>query len=47
MPKAAPEMTGSDVVEFVQLLAQHQIALYIDGGWGVDAYRRANRAIQT
>ena len=32
-----PEMTAQDVVAFVQLLNQHHIAVYIDGGWGVDA----------
>jgi len=32
-----PEMTARDVVEFVQLLNQHHIGVYIDGGWGVDA----------
>ncbi|MBN1936461.1 MAG: nucleotidyltransferase family protein [Anaerolineae bacterium] len=37
MPKQDPEMTAYDVIEFVQLLNQHHIDLYIDGGWGVDA----------
>jgi lincosamide nucleotidyltransferase A/C/D/E len=32
-----PEMTAQDVIEFVQLLNQNQIEVYIDGGWGVDA----------
>jgi lincosamide nucleotidyltransferase A/C/D/E len=32
-----PEMTANDVVEFVRLLDQHQIEVYLDGGWGVDA----------
>jgi lincosamide nucleotidyltransferase A/C/D/E len=32
-----PEMTAKDVIEFVQLLNQHHIELYLDGGWGVDA----------
>ena len=31
------EMTASDVVEFVRLLDRHQIEVYLDGGWGVDA----------
>lgn len=37
MSKELPEMTASDVIEFVQLLGQHQLKVYIDGGWGVDA----------
>lgn len=37
MPKTEPEMTASDVVEIIQLFNQHQIDVYIDGGWGVDA----------
>jgi lincosamide nucleotidyltransferase A/C/D/E len=37
MQKDIPEMTANDVVEFVQLLEQNHIELYIDGGWGVDA----------
>lgn len=37
MSKDDPEMTANDVVAFVQLLNQHHIELYIDGGWGVDA----------
>ena len=32
-----PEMTANDVIEFVQLLNQNHIDVYIDGGWGVDA----------
>ncbi len=32
-----PEMTAQDVIEFLQLLNQHQIDVCIDGGWGVDA----------
>lgn len=32
-----PEMTAADVVEFVELLEQHGIPVFIDGGWGVDA----------
>jgi lincosamide nucleotidyltransferase A/C/D/E len=31
------EMTATDVIEFVQLLNQNNIDVYIDGGWGVDA----------
>jgi len=30
-------MTAKDVIEFVELLRQHQIEVCIDGGWGVDA----------
>jgi lincosamide nucleotidyltransferase A/C/D/E len=37
MGKAAPEMTATDVVEFVKLLYENQIDVVIDGGWGVDA----------
>ena len=37
MQKHKPEMTAEDVIEFVQLLKQNHIDLYIDGGWGVDA----------
>ena len=37
MPKHDPEMTANDVLEFVQLLNQKHIDVYIDGGWGVDA----------
>jgi lincosamide nucleotidyltransferase A/C/D/E len=32
-----PEMTADDVVGIVQLLAQNQIDVCLDGGWGVDA----------
>ncbi len=32
-----PKMTANDVLDLVQLFARHQIDLYIDGGWGVDA----------
>jgi len=32
-----PEMTADDAVEIVQLLEQHSIEVYVDGGWGVDA----------
>lgn len=31
------EMKPNDVVEVVQLLEQHGIEVYVDGGWGVDA----------
>lgn len=37
MSKDEPEMTASEVIEFVQLLEQHHIDVIIDGGWGVDA----------
>lgn len=37
MSKDSPEMTAEDVIAFVQLLNQHNIEIYIDGGWGVDA----------
>ena len=37
MQKDQPKMTAGDVVEFVQLLDQHHIDVYVDGGWGVDA----------
>lgn len=36
-PNDRPEMTASDVVDFVRLLDQHQIEVYLDGGWAVDA----------
>jgi lincosamide nucleotidyltransferase A/C/D/E len=40
-----PEMTANDAIDLVQLFVgvaspfenRHQIDLYIDGGWGVDA----------
>jgi lincosamide nucleotidyltransferase A/C/D/E len=32
-----PKMTANDVLDLVQLFDRHQIDLYIDGGWGVDA----------
>jgi lincosamide nucleotidyltransferase A/C/D/E len=31
------EMTSSDVVEFLKLANQHDIEIWIDGGWSVDA----------
>jgi lincosamide nucleotidyltransferase A/C/D/E len=37
MTKDHPEMTASDVIEFVRLLNSHGIDVCIDGGWGVDA----------
>ena len=37
MQKNDPEMTESDVIEFVRLLEQNRIDVWIDGGWGVDA----------
>lgn len=30
-------MTAADVIEMIQFLAAHDIHVYIDGGWGVDA----------
>jgi lincosamide nucleotidyltransferase A/C/D/E len=32
-----PEITANDAIDLVQLFDRHQIELYIDGGWGVDA----------
>jgi lincosamide nucleotidyltransferase A/C/D/E len=32
-----PTITAQDVIEFVQLLEQNHIKVYIDGGWGIDA----------
>lgn len=37
MTKDNPEMTAQDVIEFILLLAENQIEVTIDGGWGVDA----------
>ena len=37
MSSISPEMTADDVIEFVNLLEQNHIEVYIDGGWGVDA----------
>ena len=31
------EMTTSDVIGIIKLLEQHNIEVYVDGGWGVDA----------
>jgi len=32
-----PEMSAGDVVEIFKMLEQHDIEVYVDGGWGVDA----------
>lgn len=37
MQETKSEMTTRDVLAFVQLLDRHNIGVYIDGGWGVDA----------
>ena len=37
MQNDEPEMTAEAVIAFVRLLEQHQIGVYLDGGWGVDA----------
>lgn len=37
MQEVNPQMTAQDVIAFVQLLNQHHIGVYVDGGWGVDA----------
>ena len=37
MIKKPAEMTAADVVVFVQQAIQHQIEIWLDGGWGVDA----------
>lgn len=37
MQKINPEMTANDVIEFVRLLGENGIEVFIDGGWGVDA----------
>ncbi|HVN15541.1 MAG TPA: hypothetical protein VMT73_07350 [Anaerolineales bacterium] len=37
MEKDKPEMTAQDVVEFIKLLEDNNISVYVDGGWGVDA----------
>jgi lincosamide nucleotidyltransferase A/C/D/E len=31
------EMTSEDVVELLQRLEQHDVVVWLDGGWGVDA----------
>ena len=31
------EISGSDVVALLRLLAEHRIEVWVDGGWGVDA----------
>jgi lincosamide nucleotidyltransferase A/C/D/E len=33
----AENMTGQDVVDFLELCAQNSVDIWIDGGWGVDA----------
>ena len=35
--KTEIEMTAKYVVEFIKLLEQSQIDVYVDGGWGIDA----------
>ncbi len=37
MKKEKPEMTAQDVIDFIQLLDQNNIEIWVDGGWGVDA----------
>ncbi len=37
MSKDHPEMTAEDVIAFVQLLNKHNIEVFVDGGWSVDA----------
>lgn len=37
MLKDEPEMSETDVFEFIELLHQNHIDVCIDGGWGVDA----------
>ena len=32
-----PQMSGTAVIELMQLFAQHDIEVFVDGGWGVDA----------
>ena len=36
-PENRTIMTSNDVVELLQLLDQHSIEVYVDGGWGIDA----------
>jgi lincosamide nucleotidyltransferase A/C/D/E len=36
-PKSYTEMSAEAVVQFMQLCAQHNINVVVDGGWGVDA----------
>jgi lincosamide nucleotidyltransferase A/C/D/E len=33
----AEQMTGRDVVDFLELCSQNSVDVWIDGGWGVDA----------
>jgi lincosamide nucleotidyltransferase A/C/D/E len=35
--KNNPDMGAEQVIEFVELLTDHGIVVYVDGGWGVDA----------
>jgi len=37
MDPRQPEMTVSDVVQLLRLLAEQGIEVWVDGGWGVDA----------
>lgn len=37
LPLPTDEMTAADVLAFVDLCAQHDIDVCVDGGWGVDA----------
>jgi len=37
MSENPPKMTADNVLAFVQLLNQHHIDVFLDGGWGVDA----------
>jgi lincosamide nucleotidyltransferase A/C/D/E len=37
MPKSPPGITAQEVVHIVRLLDQHNIEVWVDGGWGVDA----------
>jgi|LDZU01.1.fsa_nt_gi lincosamide nucleotidyltransferase A/C/D/E len=36
MNKEKTEMTAQDVIEFIKLMNQNNIEVWIDGGWGVD-----------
>ncbi|MGV8026002.1 MAG: nucleotidyltransferase domain-containing protein [Anaerolineaceae bacterium] len=36
MNKEKNEIAAQDVIEFVQLMSQNKIEVWIDGGWGVD-----------
>ena len=37
MDKQNTEMTTQDVLEFIQLMSQNNIEMWVDGGWAVDA----------